>query len=108
MSDVVVVVGAGSIGQAIARRVSVGKHVVLADLNQDSADAAAEVLSNAGFDVSTIGTGRAPCSTTHVNPGDKHVGRPPSSGSAISWEAIPWSRRKSLRRASGTPKSARA
>ncbi|MDR7084695.1 NAD(P)-dependent dehydrogenase (short-subunit alcohol dehydrogenase family) [Arthrobacter ginsengisoli] len=53
MSDVVVVVGAGSIGQAIARRVSAGKHVVLADLNQDSADAAAEVLSNAGFDVST-------------------------------------------------------
>jgi NAD(P)-dependent dehydrogenase (short-subunit alcohol dehydrogenase family) len=53
MSDVIVVIGAGSIGQAIARRVSAGKHVVLADLNQDNADAAAEVLSNAGFDVST-------------------------------------------------------
>ncbi len=53
MSEVVVVVGAGSIGQAIARRVSAGKHVVLADLNQVNADTAAEVLANAGFDVST-------------------------------------------------------
>ena len=34
MSEVIVVIGAGSIGQAIARRVSAGKHVVLADLRQ--------------------------------------------------------------------------
>jgi NAD(P)-dependent dehydrogenase (short-subunit alcohol dehydrogenase family) len=40
MSAVVVVIGAGSIGQAIARRVSAGKHVVLADLHQSNADAA--------------------------------------------------------------------
>jgi len=53
MSEVVVVIGAGSIGQAIARRVSAGKHIVLADLRQDNADAAAEVLGNAGFEVST-------------------------------------------------------
>ncbi|MGO9881966.1 MAG: SDR family oxidoreductase [Solirubrobacteraceae bacterium] len=53
MSEVIVVIGAGSIGQAIARRVSAGKHVVLADLHQENADAAADVLSNAGFDVST-------------------------------------------------------
>lgn len=53
MSNVVVVIGAGSIGQAIARRVSAGKHVVLADLRQEMADAAAKVLSDAGFDVST-------------------------------------------------------
>jgi NAD(P)-dependent dehydrogenase (short-subunit alcohol dehydrogenase family) len=53
MSDVTVVIGAGQIGQAIARRVSAGKHVVLADLHQANADAAAEVLANAGFDVST-------------------------------------------------------
>ena len=52
MKEVVVVIGAGSIGQAIARRVSAGKHVVLADLRQGNADAAAEVLSNAGFEVS--------------------------------------------------------
>jgi NAD(P)-dependent dehydrogenase (short-subunit alcohol dehydrogenase family) len=53
MSNVIVVVGPGSIGQAIARRVSAGKHVLLADLRQENADAAAEVLSNAGFEVST-------------------------------------------------------
>ena len=53
MSDVVVVIGPGSIGQAIARRVSTGKHVVLADLRQGNADAAADVMRNAGFDVST-------------------------------------------------------
>jgi NAD(P)-dependent dehydrogenase (short-subunit alcohol dehydrogenase family) len=51
--NVVVVIGAGSIGQAIARRVSVGKHVMLADLREENAAAAAEVLSNAGFEVST-------------------------------------------------------
>lgn len=53
MSDVTVVIGAGSIGQAIARRVSAGKHVVLADLSQGNASAAAGVLSDAGFEVST-------------------------------------------------------
>ncbi|MFI5041906.1 MAG: saccharopine dehydrogenase NADP-binding domain-containing protein, partial [Acidimicrobiales bacterium] len=53
MSEVIVVIGAGSIGQAIARRVSAGKHVVLSDLHRDNADAAAEVMRNAGFDVST-------------------------------------------------------
>src|SRR3954452_22893942 len=52
MSDVVVVVGAGSIGQAVARRVSAGKKVLLADLRQDNANAAAKTLSDAGFDVS--------------------------------------------------------
>ena len=53
MSDVIVVLGAGSIGQAIARRVSAGKHVVLADLREENARAAAEVLLDAGFTVST-------------------------------------------------------
>ncbi|SEI18749.1 NAD(P)-dependent dehydrogenase, short-chain alcohol dehydrogenase family [Rhizobium tibeticum] len=54
MTNVVVVIGAGSIGQAIARRVSSGKHVVLADLRKENADAAAKVLSEAGFNVSTM------------------------------------------------------
>ena len=53
MSDVIVVVGAGSIGQAIARRVSAGKKVLLASLRQESAEAAATVMRDAGFDVST-------------------------------------------------------
>jgi NAD(P)-dependent dehydrogenase (short-subunit alcohol dehydrogenase family) len=53
MTQVIVVIGAGSIGQAIARRVSYGKHVLLADLRQDTADAAAKVMTDAGFVVST-------------------------------------------------------
>ena len=42
MKDVIVVIGAGSIGQAIARRVSAGKHVLLADLKVENARAAAK------------------------------------------------------------------
>jgi NAD(P)-dependent dehydrogenase (short-subunit alcohol dehydrogenase family) len=53
VGEVVVVIGSGSIGQAIARRVSAGKHVVRADLRQDNAQAAARVMADAGFDVST-------------------------------------------------------
>ncbi|WP_261538862.1 SDR family oxidoreductase [Burkholderia multivorans] len=49
-SDVIVVIGPGSIGQAIARRVGVGKQVLLADLREENAKAAAEVLSNAGYE----------------------------------------------------------
>jgi len=52
MSDVIVVIGAGQIGQAIARRVGVAKHVILADVRVENANAAAEVLGNAGYDVS--------------------------------------------------------
>jgi NAD(P)-dependent dehydrogenase (short-subunit alcohol dehydrogenase family) len=52
MSEVVVVIGAGQIGQAIARRVGVGKRVLLADMRQENANAAAEVLGNAGYDAS--------------------------------------------------------
>src|SRR3954470_22097128 len=53
VTSVIVVIGAGSIGQAIARRVSAGKHVLLADLRQENANVAAKVVSDAGFDVST-------------------------------------------------------
>src|SRR3954452_8565253 len=52
MRQVVVVIGPGQIGQAIARRVGVGKHVLLADVRQENADAAAEVLGNAGYEAS--------------------------------------------------------
>lgn len=51
--QVVVVIGAGLIGQAIARRVGAGCKVVLADLRLEKAAAAAEVFANAGFDVTT-------------------------------------------------------
>jgi NAD(P)-dependent dehydrogenase (short-subunit alcohol dehydrogenase family) len=53
MTDVIVVIGAGSIGQAITRRVSAGKRVLLADLKKENADAAARVLADAGFETST-------------------------------------------------------
>jgi NAD(P)-dependent dehydrogenase (short-subunit alcohol dehydrogenase family) len=53
MKDVVVVIGPGSIGQAIARRVGAGKRVLLADLRQENAEAAANTLGNAGYEVST-------------------------------------------------------
>ena len=52
MKNVIVVIGAGQIGQAIARRVSVGKHVLLADMRPDNANEAASVLANAGYEVS--------------------------------------------------------
>lgn len=45
MSEVNVLVGAGSIGQVIARRVSAGKHVLVVDLHQGNAEAAAEVCA---------------------------------------------------------------
>jgi NAD(P)-dependent dehydrogenase (short-subunit alcohol dehydrogenase family) len=51
VSNVVVVIGPGSIGQAIARRVGAGRHVVLADLRQENADGAAETMRNAGYEV---------------------------------------------------------
>ena len=53
MNNVNVLIGAGSIGQAIARRVSAGSKVLLADISHANADAAAQVLKDAGFDVTT-------------------------------------------------------
>lgn len=52
MSDVIVVVGAGFIGQSIARRVGAGKHLVVANLTSDASRQAADALANAGFEVS--------------------------------------------------------
>ncbi len=54
MKDVVVLVGTGSIGQAIARRVGAGKHIVLGDLKLTAAQSAAEIFGGAGFETSTI------------------------------------------------------
>ena len=53
MGEVIIVIGAGSIGQAIARRVGAGKLVLLADLHEENAQGAAEVMLDAGFDVRT-------------------------------------------------------
>ena len=53
MKEVIVVIGPGQIGQAIARRVGVGKHVLLADKSEQNARMAADALSNVGYEVST-------------------------------------------------------
>ena len=52
MDSVIVVIGPGQIGQAIARRVGVAKHILLADVREENANAAAETLGNAGYEVS--------------------------------------------------------
>ena len=54
MKEVVVLVGTGLIGQAIARRVGAGKHVVLGDLKLEAVQAAAKIFEGAGFETSTI------------------------------------------------------
>ena len=52
--SVVVLVGSGSIGQAIARRVGAGRHVVLADIRLEAAESAAKLLEDAGFETSAF------------------------------------------------------
>ena len=52
--QVSVLIGAGSIGQAIIRRVSAGKHIVLADYSVENARQAAKTLEDAGFECSVI------------------------------------------------------
>jgi len=66
MSDVTVVIGAGLIGLAIARRISAGKHVLLADIRPENAQAAAKVLSDAGFDGSTATTDVSSRASVHA------------------------------------------
>ncbi|MEW5289031.1 SDR family oxidoreductase [Erwinia papayae] len=53
MKDVIVIIGAGSIGQAIARRVGQGKHLLVADLHPENSEAAAKILRDAGFSTTT-------------------------------------------------------
>ena len=53
MPSVVVVIGAGSIGQAIVRRIGAGKAILLADIRRENTDAAAKTLTDAGFNVTT-------------------------------------------------------
>ena len=53
MAHVIVVIGAGSIGQAIVRRVGAGKLILLADLRKENTDAAAKTLCDGGFNVTT-------------------------------------------------------
>lgn len=52
--NVTVLFGAGQIGLAIVRRIASGGHIVLADYNEQNAQAAAGTLENAGYACSTI------------------------------------------------------
>jgi len=56
MSEVVVVIGAGGIGAAIARRHGIGKTVLLADCNPATLDAAVEALREASYVVEARST----------------------------------------------------
>lgn len=51
--NLIVLIGVGAIGQAIVRRVAAGKHILLADLKPENNSAAAKILTEAGFQVST-------------------------------------------------------
>ena len=49
--DVMLVIGAGQIGMAIARRVGFGKKIILGDKNIDNARTVAKIMNDAGYDV---------------------------------------------------------
>jgi NAD(P)-dependent dehydrogenase (short-subunit alcohol dehydrogenase family) len=53
VSAVLVVIGAGGMGQVIARRLGTGRSVLLADVSEDTLRAGADVLARAGHDVAT-------------------------------------------------------
>jgi NAD(P)-dependent dehydrogenase (short-subunit alcohol dehydrogenase family) len=52
-TDVIVVIGAGAIGQAIARRIGVSKQILLADINPDTLAATVALMETSGYNVST-------------------------------------------------------
>lgn len=54
--DVVVLIGAGGIGQAIARRRGVGKTILVADLREQNARATADLLADSGFRTESTAT----------------------------------------------------
>lgn len=56
MKDVMILVGAGQIGMAIARRMGYGRRIVVGDLSMDNAEAVAMTMNRAGFDVTPVET----------------------------------------------------
>lgn len=50
MKDVMLLVGAGQIGMAIARRVGYGKTIIVGDKNISNAEKISDIMNNAGFD----------------------------------------------------------
>ena len=51
MKEVVIIVGAGQIGMAIARRIGPGKKIIAGDNNLQNAQTIAKTMNDAGFDV---------------------------------------------------------
>lgn len=49
--DVMLVTGAGQIGMAIARRVGIGKKIILGDKSLKNAETIAKIMNDAGYDV---------------------------------------------------------
>ncbi len=50
MKDVVLLTGAGQIGMAIARRISMGKKLVIGDKNRTNGETITKIMNEAGFD----------------------------------------------------------
>ncbi|STY70326.1 short chain dehydrogenase [Megamonas hypermegale] len=51
MRDVLLLVGAGQIGMAIARRIGFDKKIIIGDKNLVNAKKIADIMYNAGFDL---------------------------------------------------------
>lgn len=51
MKDVMILVGAGQIGMAIARRMGFGMKIVVGDYKMENAESVARTMTNVGFDV---------------------------------------------------------
>ncbi len=56
MRDVMLLTGAGQIGMAIARRIGYGKKIVVGDKSLANAQAIAQIMSEAGFDIVPVET----------------------------------------------------
>lgn len=54
MKDVLLWAGAGQIGLAIARRIGFGKKIIVGDKNIENAKAMANIMNNAGYDVTPV------------------------------------------------------
>lgn len=54
MKDVMILVGAGQIGMAIARRMGYGMKIIVGDRSIDNAEAVAGIMNKAGFDVQPL------------------------------------------------------
>lgn len=50
MKDVVILTGAGQIGMAIARRISMGKKLIIGDKSRANGEAITKIMNEAGFD----------------------------------------------------------